>query len=405
MQIVPQPSAPFALQNWGLYIHIPFCSQLCSYCDFAKTSRYSTSDIKAYLDVVLRHLNQGLEWLRLEFGAVPRFQSVFFGGGTPGLLGHEYEPLFDRFMPHLVERAEISIEVNPENVTDQNCRQWHSLGFNRVSMGVQSFNPRGLKSLGRNHDSASAVIATELLLKFFPNLNLDLIYGWREQSVEEWRMDLRRAVDLSVPHLSLYNLIFESGTPLGRQVLRRGTEYHSDESLEIMYATAREELAQVAYEHEEVSNWSRPGYSCVHNWIYWDNAFYLSVGAGSHGHLKSASGDQWRVAMTPHWRRYMLQGSTAEIFPLTETNSELFECTRLNSQEILTEVVATSIRTNKGVNLTRLRELSGREFVPSDRLRGAIASGQILLQNGFLILRPEEWFREQYWAVELLRSY
>jgi oxygen-independent coproporphyrinogen-3 oxidase len=391
--------------RWGLYIHIPFCSQLCSYCDFAKTSRYSDADVQSYLDVLTKHLIQGFEWLKIEHGAVPKFNSVFFGGGTPGLLGREYESIFRSFESYLIDGAEISLEVNPENVSAENIRIWRDLGFNRVSMGVQSFNPRGLKSLGRNHDVKRAVDATEMLLRTFPNLNLDLIYGWQSQTMEEWRQDLRQAIDLAVPHLSLYNLIFESGTPLGRQVLRRGTEYHSDESLELMYASACEILALAGFEHEEVSNWSRPGFSCVHNWIYWDNDFYLSVGAGSHGHLISGDGQQWRTAMTTHWRRFVLQGESAAVFPLSEIDSELFESSRLTREEVLTEIVATSLRTCKGVNLARLKQFSGREFRPTAAMQQAIASGQILIQNNHLILKPAEWFREQYWAVELLRSY
>ena len=153
--------------------------------------------------------------------------SVFFGGGTPGMFTTEYEPIMGAIRRFTAPNCEISIEVNPENVSMESCRTWKDLGFNRVSMGVQSFTDRGLETLTRGHGADVAIRSIEILQNTFANINIDLIYGWHKQSSVDWQHDLHLATDLQIPHLSLYALTYEGRTPFARRV-RRGV-WHEEE--------------------------------------------------------------------------------------------------------------------------------------------------------------------------------
>ena len=176
----------------GLYLHIPFCSSVCHYCDFAKTANFQEQHVEKYL--------QTLEWqLRAWRDALPagtKFTSVFFGGGTPGLLGREYESLMRAVRDMLVAGAEVSLESNPGNVTEKKIAIWRDLGFNRISVGVQTFDPLGLRVLTRDHSCEDSKRALELAAKHFPKSNGDLIYGWPGQDIKIWQNDLESIINI-----------------------------------------------------------------------------------------------------------------------------------------------------------------------------------------------------------------
>ncbi len=384
---------------WGIYLHVPFCAKLCLYCDFAKTARFADDEVARYLDTCKTEWSK---WLDVVDGTriEPKASTLFFGGGTPGLFTNEYEPLLVAMRKRMNADAEFTIEANPENVTEESLASFKRLGVNRLSMGVQTFSESGLKILGRDHSSQSAINAAKRALEILPNVNIDLIYGWKGQTLEDWRADLQQAISLGIPHLSLYTLTFEPNTPLGRGVLRRKQEWHDDEKLEAFYNTACDMLHDAGFDHEEISNWSKPGYSCAHNWLYWRNQPYIAVGAGAHGCIpildEQSVPQNWRYQNDKHWRKYMIADVAVERGTIGSF---------VTPNEWAMDHVGCSLRTMEGVSISFLREASGREETWRPSILKLLERGAASIENQRFKLAEREWFREQHWAVEILLSF
>lgn len=208
----------FTLNDYGLYVHVPFCRKICAYCDFVKTSRHYHDKGELFFEKLVEHSKAFLAIQRSDGGA--HLSTVFFGGGTPSLFDREYIKFFRDVEAYLGSASEVSLEANIDDITAERLTIWSDVGFNRCSLGVQTFDPDGLRFLTRDHSSGQAMKAIESSLRYFPNLNIDLIFGWKNQSIDSWLLDLQTAVSLGVPHVSLYNLTFEERTPLGRKAAK-----------------------------------------------------------------------------------------------------------------------------------------------------------------------------------------
>lgn len=276
----PQPSgAP-----WGLYIHIPFCRRVCPYCDFNVYARQEVL-IPAYLNALQREL---LLWAD-EYGPGP-VQTIYLGGGTPSLLEpKQVATLLDAVAKSfdLVGEVEITLEANPETVDRAKLQGYRSAGVNRLSLGVQTLAPHGLKVLGRAHRPETPRAAYRMARAAgFENVNLDLIYGWPGQTHQDWLTDLNTVLAWQPEHLSLYALTIEPGTPYERGVRRGILCLPDDETVALFAELAMDRLAQEGYEHYEISNWARSmDWRSRHNQIYWRNGWYIGVGAGAHAYL------------------------------------------------------------------------------------------------------------------------
>jgi oxygen-independent coproporphyrinogen-3 oxidase len=261
----------------SLYVHIPFCQAKCTYCDFN-----SYPGLEDLFDDYTVGLVRELEWLE----PVP-VKTVYIGGGTPTVM-----PL-----PHLAQllggmrdilalnaEAEISIEANPGTVDSSKLSGLRTLGVNRLSLGVQSFDNKELLRLGRIHSSAEAADALRAARQAgFDNINLDLIYGLPGQALASWQDSLTRALDLQPDHLSLYALTAEANTPLAAAIAGGELSAPDPDLAADMYEFAQEFLLAAGWVHYEISNWARtPGYVCQHNLTYWRNEAYLGIGAGAH---------------------------------------------------------------------------------------------------------------------------
>lgn len=400
-------------KKWGLYLHIPFCSQICHYCDFAKTALYDQSLIKQYFGCLRRDLQNLLAYYS---HTIPEFKisSVFLGGGTPGLFAREYEDLVKLWAPFLTSDAEVSLEANPDNVTIEALQIWRDLGWNRLSIGIQSFQAAGLKFLTRQHDAAAALPALERALLFFPNLNIDLIYGWDGQSDAMWREDLKQALALGIPHLSLYTLTFEPRTPIGRRQIRGLIPAVGDDTLFQRYSIARDILASQGFEHDEVSNWSRPGFACQHNWLYWQDCGFLGLGAGATGYHPEFSGPGIRYRINPDLRAYVRRESIPNgvnlplVTPLPlligQVGGQVEE--ERDSESWLFEYVGSSLRSNRGTDLLRVIRKTGGDWQPRPTVVWGFEQGKLNLKDGqYLVLTEEEWFRETAWSVEVSMSF
>jgi oxygen-independent coproporphyrinogen-3 oxidase len=301
-------SLPDADATAGIYVHIPFCLTRCGYCDF---------NAYAGLDAMMpRYLRAVLDEATLAAPAwdgVP-FVSVFLGGGTPttmepadlkGLLTH----LGDRF--DLADDAEVTIEANPDTVDEIAFEQLLTAGYDRVSIGAQSFDPGVLAKLERLHDPASVRAATAAARRAgVRNVNLDLIYGVDGESVESWERTLHETVALAPDHVSAYALTIEPSTALGRQVAAGDRPAPDPDAQAEMFEIACEILRDAGYHHYEVSNWAKPGYECRHNLGYWERRPYLGLGAGAHSYRDAA---RWWNTRPPETYLTQVEGGALPI--------------------------------------------------------------------------------------------
>ncbi len=275
----------------GIYVHIPFCVQKCDYCDFVSYPLGKSSSTKAYdTDVYVESLLLEAAYYLGNLNMVGhKIETVYFGGGTPTCLtGGQLFMLLKtmRGFYELSSDAEITIEVNPGTVDENKLDKLLIAGFNRLSIGVQSFKEEDLRFLGRAHEANEINKAYYAARKAgYKNIGLDLMYGIPGQTEQAWRDNLKDALELSPEHLSLYQLAFETGTPLYER-MNRGEILKPDQDLSAeMYAEAIRILTQNGYRHYEISNFARPGYESRHNMRYWQNREYLGLGVSAGGFL------------------------------------------------------------------------------------------------------------------------
>ena len=280
------PSADLQAKGIGplaLYVHIPFCETKCPYCDFNTYARIETL-IPSYVEALRTEVPI---WGQLL--GHPTIETVFFGGGTPSYLPeYHIASVLDtiRRCFDLASGAEVTLEANPGDFSSSKLAAYLDCGLNRLSIGVQSLNDRLLRVLGRRHSAAEAVQAYRMAIQAgFANVNLDLIYGLPHQTIEDWLETLEGAAELNPPHVSMYCLTLEEGTPM-EQWVRSGKMPQPDPDLAAdMYLAAQEAMLRQGYRHYEISSWARPGFESRHNLTYWRNQPYLGVGPGAHSYL------------------------------------------------------------------------------------------------------------------------
>ncbi len=279
----------------GIYLHIPFCTAKCGYCDFNSYANHEHL-IPSYTATLLK---EAALW-RSAVKERP-VDTVFFGGGTPSLNPVEdvraiIDGLRENFS--IAADAEISLESNPGSLSVEYLRGIREAGVNRLSIGVQSFDDAELAALDRVHSAADAVVAFNAAREAgFDNVNVDLIYGLSEQPIANWQRTLERALALGAEHLSLYALTVEEGTPLARDVARGRVTAPDPDVQADCYEWTQDRLAEAGYEHYEISNWALPGRQCRHNLVYWQNREYLGLGAGAHSFL---DGVRFSTALLPN---------------------------------------------------------------------------------------------------------
>lgn len=327
-----------------LYVHVPFCARRCSYCDFAIAVR---EDVP--VDAYLRGIEGEIQ-LRFPNDAGDRWEldTLYLGGGTPSRLGGEgvrrlLELLRRRVI--LTSDAEVTLEANPDDVTNDAVAAWAAAGVNRVSLGTQSFDDRALAWMHRVHDSSRAMDAVAAVRRGgIDNVSVDLIFALPEVVDRSWDRDLERALALSPSHVSLYGLTIEHTTPLGRWVSRGEVAETPEEQYEAEFLRAHEAMTAAGFEHYEVSNFARPGYRSRHNSAYWSGVAYAGLGPSAHEF--DGMRRRWNVAPYEHWLRRVANGQD----PVA--GSEV-----LTAENRLTEAVYLGLRTSSGLRLSD-REVS-----------------------------------------------
>jgi oxygen-independent coproporphyrinogen-3 oxidase len=263
----------------GLYVHLPFCPYVCPYCDFAKWP-YAQRSAERYLTA-----------LHAEIAAAPAVQgsTIFFGGGTPNTYSAaqiaELIGMLRARFGHAAN-AEISVEINPDLNLCEELPALREAGVNRLSIGVQSFEPGELRVLGRRHSARDVeIVVGRARAAGFDNISIDLMFAVPGQTDDSWRASIDRALDLGIDHLSTYGLTIEDGTPYARWYEREPGAFFDDDREARLYTLAIERAAGAGFEHYEISNFARPGRRCEHNANYWRNGSYLGLGVGAASYL------------------------------------------------------------------------------------------------------------------------
>ncbi len=356
------------------YLHIPFCERKCIYCDFYSIENLSLRE--EFVCLLLREIDLKLE-ASPELAGRP-LETIFFGGGTPSLLAPaELETIIHKLTEHfrIAPDVEFTLECNPGTVTLEKLRGYKSLGVNRLSFGVQSFNQEELEYLGRIHDAAQAREAVHLARKAgFDNVSIDLIFALPGQSKETLNHTLDEAISLETDHISAYNLIVERGTPLFRLVqLGKVIELDADRAAEL-FSIVQNRLVRVGLEQYEISNYAKaPKKRAKHNLVYWDGfKDYVSFGPSAHEFLNGVR--RWNASSLEEYSKAIRSGKLPII------NQEL-----LTTEERRTEVLYLQLRST-GLLLSQFQEIFGEDLLLDSTVRNFIAEDLMIASNDILRL-------------------
>jgi oxygen-independent coproporphyrinogen III oxidase len=357
----------------GLYIHIPFCLSKCPYCDFYSLT--SVSAVPDFLDALFKEM-------KMYGNRFNSFDSVYVGGGTPSLLSpQQLEGLMERVRDtfHLISNPEISIETNPADLNPLLLESIHQIGFNRINIGVQSFDEKVLNFLGRRHSVNQAISAIEVSRKAgFKNIGLDLIYCVPAQGIESWLDTLKQAVAFAPEHISCYQLTLEARTPLGiRQ--RAGEFFIPGEKLQYeFFMKTSESLEMAGYTHYEVSNFARGvEVTSRHNQKYWDHSPYLGLGPSAHSFRDN---QRW-------WNHRSLDRYLSSI---NAGNPPVEETETLTMDQLRLEALYLGLRTKKGISLS---DFKNRYFydlsIQKERILTKLEEeGLVSIRDGYLYPTP-----------------
>lgn len=327
----------------GLYVHIPFCSSRCSYCDFA-TGLYQSELADRYVRALVQEI-------RSSAYAGQRVDTIYFGGGTPSLLAasqldHILCVLFDQFRIQVA--PEITIEINPGSATPEKLDDFRRLGINRASFGAQTFDDAELAKLGRSHTSADALRTfADLRHTCFENVSFDLIAGLPGQTLDGWERNVTQALDLQPEHLSFYLLEVHAGTPLAEHI-RRGLQPVPDDDLAgLMYRRMLEQASDAGYEHYEISNLSRPGFHSRHNVKYWTAEPYYGFGCSAHSY----------DGLAHRWSNHR---DVLKYVELVESGAPpVVDEQDLSESDLRAEALFLGMRLMRGVDIQQYRETFG----------------------------------------------
>lgn len=328
----------------GIYIHIPFCKQACHYCDF----HFSTKRDRQ--PEMVRALCRELAMRNMEAGEQP-VETIYFGGGTPSLLREEeicllLETVFENYK--IAPDPEITLEANPDDLSESKLLAFQSAGINRLSIGIQSFHEKDLKLMNRAHTALEAEACVRQAQRYFHNISVDLIYGIPYLSLTEWEENLQKALSLKVPHISSYALTVEPNTALKRFIDKGVIPPVDDAAAEAHFKRMTELLEKNGFVQYELSNFGKPGFFSRNNSAYWQGKHYLGIGPSAHSYdgLKRS----WNISNNPAYLKALNEG----IRPSTEEV--------LTKKDRYNEYIMTGLRTIWGVSMERVKSDFGLKY-------------------------------------------
>jgi len=365
------------MNGFGLYVHWPFCAAKCPYCDFNSHVRASI-DEEGWAQAILREMAHVAE---LQGADRPILQAIFFGGGTPSLIGA-------RTIERIIEAAvslwpsandiEITLEANPASAEAARFADYAKAGVNRLSLGVQALNDADLRFLGRLHDVREAKAALALAMRSFGRVSLDLIYARPGQSLDAWRSELAEALSFGTEHLSLYQLTVEPETPFATMHKRGIFRLPGEDMAADFYEATQEITARAGLPAYEISNHARPGCECRHNLLYWRYGVYAGVGPGAHGRLEVAGKRIATVCerLPERWREKVVRNGHGFV-----------EISEIDEQTGAREHLLMNLRLGEGLDLAAYRARWNTAPSP-ERIAALAADGLVKLESGRLAATP-----------------
>ena len=329
----------------GIYIHIPFCKQACFYCDF----HFSTS-LKKKEDMIAALVKE-IEIRKVELGNTT-IETIYFGGGTPSVLstkeiGTLIAAVYENF--RVVENPEITLEANPDDLSEEKIMELSNSPINRLSIGIQSFFEKDLKLMNRAHNSKEAKECLEFATQYFANISVDLIYGIPDCTNQEWRENIQTALSFGVPHISSYALTVEPKTPLASFIKKGIIKNVDDEKAQEQFHILIEELENASFIHYETSNFGKEGFFSQNNSSYWLGKSYLGIGPSAH----SFDGNQ---------RSWNVRNNSKYINAIAE-NTLPIERETLSKTDRYNEYIMTGLRTIWGVSFDKIRNEFGEKYI------------------------------------------
>lgn len=316
----------------GIYIHIPFCRKACHYCNFHFST--SLSNISEMVKAIIKEAGLRKGYLN------EKVETIYFGGGTPSLLTMNDGLLMIETLRKLFDvssTAEITLEANPDDITEEKLIQWKQIGINRLSIGIQSFFEEDLQWMNRAHNAEQAVGSLKLAVKHFDNITIDLIYGTPTLTDEKWKLNVEKAIELNIPHLSCYALTVEPKTALDKMIGQKKKENVEPEKQARHFELLMQWAKDAGYEHYEISNFAKPGYRSKHNSSYWQGKPYLGLGPSAHSF--NGYEREWNISNNALYLKSIEQ----HIIP---SEKEI-----LTATQKLNEYIMTSLRTVEGLSL------------------------------------------------------
>ena len=369
----------------GIYVHIPFCKQKCSYCDFHFSTtfhKYRTEMIESICKEII---------YRKDYLAHQTIETVYFGGGTPSLLTkNEFEKILNTIQNtfKISEDLEFTVEANPYDINEHNLKDWKEIGVNRLSIGLQSFREEDLRWMNRAHNSTEALNCVSLAQKAgFDNLSVDLIYGLPNLSTEDWKKNIQHVIDMNVPHVSAYCLTVEEKTSLHQMVKNNKIKPATEDEQSDQFNLLIETLAENGLEQYEISNFSKPGKHSVHNSNYWFGKHYLGIGPSAHSF--NGASRSWNISNNQQYIKKI-------------TNNEKWdEIEVLSKANQFNELLMVGLRTKFGVNIKKLKKILPFSIAFQNTLNTFIANEWVVEEEENLRLTKEGRLKADYIASEL----
>lgn len=352
----------------GIYIHIPFCKQACSYCDFHFSTSFKTKD--AMLQAMLLEIDQRVKYLDSK-----NIETIYFGGGTPTAVETDFiskiiEKIHQKF--DVTIDAEITIEANPDDMDEAKILEYKHLGINRLSIGIQSFDDKILKYLNRVHNAQKAIDSIRKAQKIgFENISIDLMYGIPGTSLADWGKQLNKLESLNIQHLSSYCLTIEPRTLFGNYLKNNKLNPLPDDvSLDQLKALINH-TEKLGFEHYEISNFAKKDKIARHNSAYWLGKKYLGIGPGAHSYNKNS-------------RQYNISNNNNYIYKVSN-GEECFDLEILSKENIFDEYIITALRTKWGLDVEKLKEDFNYDFLRSKVYDRLLIDEYIINENNIKI--------------------
>lgn len=355
----------------GIYIHIPYCSQACHYCDFHFSTNLKTRH--ELVDCLAREIN-----LQKDFLTTKKLDTIYFGGGTPSILTEEeLEVIFESISAnfHFDKETEITLEANPEDLTISQLQILKSLGINRLSIGIQSFENRFLQYFNRSHNAEQAVSSVKNAQDIgITNISIDLIYGIPNQSLEHFKLDLTKAIELNTPHISAYCLTIEEDTVFGKWHKQKKLNIADEALTADQFELLMEKLPASGFEHYEISNFAKQGFESQHNSSYWKQKPYLGIGPGAHSYREGQR--QYNVTSNPGYIKGIKQNKIPASVEL------------LTAEQKINEFILTQIRTSSGISVLEMKEKYNLDLIKNkeNQINSLIGQSLMYLNNDALVL-------------------